>query len=129
MFTAEYKGINSFLVGASNLLLDNGIKRITRGNTCWELPAPFMFKISNPTARWITIPQRKWNTVLPYAESLWIAIGRNDLSLIGHYLKNMKNFSDDGIYLRGGYGGKIGHIDHLSPFLMDHPSPAGKTTP
>ena len=25
--------------------------------------------------------------------------------------------------------GKIGHIDHLSPFLMDHASPAGRTTP
>jgi hypothetical protein len=24
--------------------------------------------------------------------------------------------------------GKIGHIDHLSPFLIDHASPAGKTT-
>jgi thymidylate synthase len=107
MFTAEYKGINSFLVGASNLLLDNGVKRITRGHTCWELPAPFMFKITNPTARWITIPQRKWNTVLPYAESLWLASGRNDLGLIGHYLKNMKNFSDDGIYLRGGYGPRL----------------------
>ncbi len=25
--------------------------------------------------------------------------------------------------------GKTGHIDHPSPFLMDHASPAGKTTP
>ena len=107
MFTAEYKGINSFLVGASNLLLDNGVKRITRGHTCWELPAPFMFKITNPTARWVTIPVRKWNTVLPYAESLWLASGRNDLDLIGHYLKNMKNFSDDGFFLRGGYGPRL----------------------
>jgi hypothetical protein len=27
------------------------------------------------------------------------------------------------------YRGKIGHIDHLSPFLKDHPLPDGKTTP
>jgi len=107
MFTAEYNGINSFLVGASNLLLDNGVKRITRGHTCWELPAPFMFKITNPTARWITIPQRKWNCILPYAESLWLASGRNDLGLIGHYLKNMQHFSDDGLFLRGGYGPRL----------------------
>ena len=26
-------------------------------------------------------------------------------------------------------GGKIGHIDHPVPFLKDHPSPDGKTTP
>jgi wobble nucleotide-excising tRNase len=31
--------------------------------------------------------------------------------------------------LRWGYDGKIGHIDHPSPFLMDHASPAGRTTP
>lgn len=107
MFTAEYKGINSFLVGASNLLLEHGVKRITRGHTCWELPAPFMFKITNPTARWITIPQRKWNKYLPYAESLWLASGRNDLGFIRHYLKRMEDFSDDGLFLRGGYGPRL----------------------
>jgi len=107
MFTAEYEGINSFLVGASSLLLDHGVKRITRGQVCWELPEPFMFKIKNPTARWVTINERKWNIVLPYAESLWLASGRNDLRFIGYYLKKMINFSDDGIYLRGGYGPRL----------------------
>lgn len=114
MFTAEYKGINSFLVGASALLIENGIKRNTRGHVCWELPAPFMFKITNPTARWITIPTRKWNLALPYAESLWLASGRNDLEMISHYLKNMKNFSDDGLYLRGGYGPRLRRYNGLS---------------
>lgn len=107
MFTAEYEGINSFLVGASALLLKEGVKRNTRGYSCTELPAPFMFKIKNPTARLVTIPERKWNPILPYAESLWLAIGRNDLGLIGHYLKSMKNFSDDGFFIRGGYGPRL----------------------
>jgi thymidylate synthase len=107
MYTAEYEGINSFLVGASTLLLTEGIKRTTRDQNCTELPAPFMFRIKDPTARLVTIPERKWNPILPYAESLWLAIGRNDLELIGHYLKNMKNFSDDGFYLRGGYGPRL----------------------
>jgi thymidylate synthase len=113
MFTAEYAGINSFLVGASALLLENGVKRNTRGCTCWELPEPFIFKINDPTSRWITIPERKWNLVLPYAESLWLANGRNDLEFIGHYLKNMKNFSDDGFHLRGGYGPRLRKFNGL----------------
>jgi thymidylate synthase len=71
MFTAEYEGINTFLVGAASLLLKKGVKRSIRGNICLELPAPFMFKITNPTARIVTIPERKWNPILPYAESLW----------------------------------------------------------
>jgi len=114
MFTAEYEGINSFLVGASSLLLEKGVRRNTRGYSCWELPGPFMFKISNPTARIVTIPQRKWNPILPFAESLWLASGRNDLEFIGHYLKNMVNFSDDGVYLRGGYGPRLRKFNGIS---------------
>ncbi len=107
MYTAEYTGINSFLVGASTLLIKEGVKRTTRDKVCIELSEPFMFKITNPTARLVTIPERKWNPILPFAESLWLATGRNDLEFIGHYLKNMKNFSDDGEFLRGGYGPRL----------------------
>ncbi len=107
MYTAEYEGINSFLVGASSLLLKEGVKRKTRGFNCIELSEPFMFMLSNPTSRLVTIAERKWNPILAYAESLWLAVGRNDLEFIGHYLKNMKNFSDDGFYMRGGYGPRL----------------------
>lgn len=107
MFTAEYKGINSFLVGASNLLLNRGVQRVTRNYSCWELPGPFMFKITNPRARLVTISARNWNPILPYAESLWIALGRNDLYFIQHYLNKLSEFSDDGFYLRGGYGPRL----------------------
>ena len=127
MYTAEYEGINSFLVGASTLLLKEGVKRNTRGFNCKELPAPFMFRIKNPTARLITIPERKWNPILPYAESLWLASGRNDLELVGHYLKNMKNFSDDGFFLRGGYGPRLRKYNGIkndykirNPFDLDY---------
>ena len=114
MYTAEYEGINAFLVGASTLLLKEGVKRSTRGFKCKELPAPFMFKIKNPTARLVTISERKWNPILPYAESLWLALGRNDLELIGHYLKNMKNFSDDGFFMRGGYGPRLRNYNGIN---------------
>jgi len=104
MFVAEYNGINSFLVDAAKLLLKNGVKRHTRGYTCFELPEPFFFKINNPTSRWVTIPERKWNVTLPYAESLWLASGRNDLDFVKHYVKKIADFSDDGRFIRGGYG-------------------------
>lgn len=107
MFTAEYVGINSFLIGSASLLLEHGVNRKTRGLECCELPAPFMFKISNPSSRWITIPERKWNVTLAYAESLWLASGRNDLDMIGSYLSRMKDYSDDGHFLRGGYGPRM----------------------
>lgn len=110
MFSEEYKGINSFLVGASNLLRKFGVERCTRGNTCYELPEPFFFKITEPTARIVTIPCRKWSKTLPYAESLWIASGRNDLDYITYYLERMRDFSDDKVFARGGYGPRFRHF-------------------
>jgi len=114
MFTAEYEGINSFLVGASKLLLEFGVKRKIRGEKCWELPAPFVFKINNPTARWITIFERKWNVSLAYAESLWLALGRNDLEFICNYLNRLIDFSDDGLYMRGGYGPRLRYYNGVA---------------
>lgn len=107
MHITEFEGINSFLVGSSKLLLEHGVTRQTRGYECVELPEPFMFKLKNPTARVVTIENRHWNPILPYAESLWLASGSNDLKLISHYLKKMSEFSDDGYYLRGGYGPRL----------------------
>lgn len=111
MYQAEYSGINAFLIGSCKLLLEEGKKRETRGRLCYELPEPYMFKISNPTARLVMIPERKWYGILPYAESLWLASGRNDMAFIRHYLSRMDNFSDDNVYLRGGYGPRFRHFN------------------
>ncbi len=107
MVTAEFGGINSFLVGMSDILLTSGVERKVRGQECFELPEPVLIKISNPTARLVTLPQRNWNLTLPYAESLWIALGRNDMDLMGHYVKKLYDFSDDSKYMRAGYGPRI----------------------
>lgn len=107
MFTAEFTGINDFLVKSSRLLLEHGVARQTRGMKCYELPEPFMFKITEPTARLVAIPERMWNVTLPYAESLWLASGRNDMDFITHYLARMKDFSDDGQFMRAGYGPRL----------------------
>lgn len=104
MHAETCEGINDFLIGASKLLVAEGVKRVTRGDLCYELPEPVIFKITNPLAREVTIPIRRWYKVLPYAESLWIASGRNDMGYITHYLSRMANYSDDGVTMRGGYG-------------------------
>ena len=111
MYQATYKGINAFLKASCQLLLNEGRKRIVRGHICYELPEPYMFKIEQPTARLVTIPQRNWYAILPYAESLWLASGRNDMNFIRHYLLRMDDFSDDKIYMRGGYGPRFRHFN------------------
>ena len=61
-----------------------------------------------------TIPQRKWNCILPYAESLWIATGRNDMELAGHYVKKLYDFSDDKYFMRAGYGPRIRRFNGIA---------------
>lgn len=128
MYQAEYKGINAFLKGSCQLLLKEGKKRETRGKVCYELPEPYMFKIEQPTARIVSIPERKWYVSLPYAESLWLASGRNNIEFIHKYLPRMDIFSDDKIYMRGGYGPRFRHFNgdssdyKISLVQEEHPS-------
>ena len=117
----RYIGINSFTVGMARELLDFGIKREMHGfqantaSACYEIPEPVVVKIEDPTARQILIPERKWNRVLPYAESLWMILGSNDLDdLPGHFVKSVYNFSDDGHTWRGGYGPRIRRYTGIS---------------
>lgn len=104
MLVIESNSIDGALIRASKYLLSDGIQRIVGGRTCIELPEPVCLKITNPSARLITIPDRKWNIFLAFAESLWIATGRNDISMISYYLNRLKDFSDDGSTMRGAYG-------------------------
>lgn len=107
MFVKEFSGINSFLIEMAQLLLKESVKRNVRGLVAYELPSPIIVKFSNPLARLITIKERKWNYVLPYVESLWLASGRNDMEMIGYYVKRMYDFSDDNISMRAGYGPRL----------------------
>ena len=111
MFSAEYSSINAFLIGASKLLLKKGVRRTARGKPSVELPFPFLFKIKNPTSRLILLPERNWKPAGAYAESLWLASGRNDLALMRPYLKKLTEFSDNGSFIRGGYGPRLRHYD------------------
>lgn len=109
-----FGGMNEALVTMSKKLLEYGIKREMNGfqastaSACYELPGPVTIVITDPTARQILIPERKWNKILPMAESLWMLLGSNDLDdLPGHFVKSIYNYSDDSHTWRGGYGSRI----------------------
>lgn len=103
-----YDSLNHATIELCRDILMEGVKRETRGYTCLEFPVPQTICITNPTNRYITIPERKWNKILPFAESIWLALGMNNLDLLpGHYVKNLYNFSDDGKHWRAGYGPRI----------------------
>ena len=111
MYQAEFKGINAFLRDTCRLILKEGVCRETRQLKCYELPEPYMVKLTDPTARMITIAERQWYAPLAYAESLWIATGRNDMNYINLYGRNLKKFSDNGETMRGAYGPRLRHYN------------------
>jgi thymidylate synthase len=104
----KFENLNQSLIGMSKELIENGVSRKTRGFDCVELPYPVLICIENPCDRYITIKERKWNKVLPFIESLWLALGFNDLSVLpGKYVKSLYDFSDDGSTWRAGYGPRL----------------------
>lgn len=124
---AEFEGINSFLVGMSKVLLTEGIERKTRGYACYEIPNPVMIKINNPLARIVTIPERAWPYKLPFIESLWIASGRNDMGIVGHYAKKLFDYSDDNKFMRAGYGPRMRYFNGIAEdYKVECPEDANK---
>jgi len=110
----KFNNLNQTLIGMSKIIINEGVWRETRGFRCLEIPNPVLICIDNPTDRYINIPERKWNKQLGFAESLWIASGTNHMKLVGEYVKNMYNFSDDGEFMRAAYGPRIRSFSGLA---------------
>jgi len=110
----KFQNLNQSLIGLSRVLLDEGKWRKTRGFSCLEIPEPVLIKIENPCDRYVNIPERKWNKVFGFVESLWIASGVNYMNLVGRYVRNMYAFSDDGQFMRAAYGPRVRAFSGLS---------------
>jgi thymidylate synthase len=101
------------MVGGSEILPD-----LTKG-------APAMGQVhnSNREIRKLAINlltgRRRVNSIRPIniafalAEVIWIMAGRNDVEMVAHYNKQMKEYSDNGFTLHGAYGARLYHNDQL----------------
>lgn len=104
-FQAE--NLSGALVMLCKELVRHGVNVTRRGFECREFPGAVLIEITNPTDRYVRVPERKWNKTLGWIESLWIARGDNSLDMPAAYVKNLLNFSDDGKFMRAGYGPRI----------------------
>ena len=101
------QNLNQAVIMCCQKLIEKGVARKTRGFDCIEIPEPVMIEIANPCDRYVTIKERKWNKYLGFVESLWLAQGINSMEMPSVYLKRLTTFSDDGKYMRAGYGPRI----------------------
>lgn len=103
----ECENLSAALIAVCQQLLEHGKPTVRRGFNCTEFPGAVMVCITNPTDRYVRVPERKWNKTLGWIESLWLARGDNSLEMPASYVKNLVNFSDDGKFMRAGYGPRI----------------------
>lgn len=122
----KFENLNKALIGLSRLLIKEGVKRHTRGFDCIEINEPLLICIENPLDRYINIPERRWGKTLPFIESLWIASGVNSIEMVSDYTSNLLNFSDDGQFMRAGYGPRIRAFSGIgSDYKVDSPNTRG----
>ena len=101
------QSLNEAVIRLSRALIEDGRDTTRRGFKCREIPEAVLVCIENPCERYVNIPQRKWNKALGWIESLWLAQGNNSMEMPKAYVKNLMNFSDDGMFMRAGYGPRI----------------------
>lgn len=114
----EFDSLNQAFIRLCRELKGHGIEQMRRGHRCYEFPEPVMIAITNPCERYVTVPERKWNRTLGWVESLWLALGSNSMTMPAAYVTNLNNFSDDGKYMRAGYGPRIRAYDSFKRVMQ-----------
>ena len=87
-------------------LLHDGQPVTVRGLKTYELH-PCLIQIDNPKRRTLLYPKRGNNPFATLAETLWVLAGRRDIDYLGKFLPRAKDFSDNGLDWRAGYGPRI----------------------
>ena len=105
MYRHYINGINDGLV---TILLSLGHAPIagSRNGDTQEM-AYTSLQVKHPLDRYLLLPSRKHNLAAQIAETMWVLAGRNDVGWLGHYLPRAKDYSDDGVVWRGGYGPRL----------------------
>lgn len=106
MLTIEVRNVHEALPTAIAMLMqgDHTVERESRNGPVLKFDGPVTTVFEKPTERVLFHPLRDANPFFHLFESLWMLGGRNDVEWVAHYVKRMKEFSDDGKTFHGAYG-------------------------
>lgn len=102
----QFTNARSAFVMLMNDLLRNGEELDSRNGPVKEL-TNVCFTINMPFQRCILVKHRNDSIFHKVAETLWVMAGRNDVDWLTAYLPRAKEWSDDGLTWRGGYGPRL----------------------
>lgn len=98
------------LIKALILLDAFGEEQESRNGMVITVPWPVATEYSCPLERVVFWPERDANPFFHLYESLWMLAGRNDLKPLLKYVKNFKDYSDDGKIIHDAYGWRWRHV-------------------
>lgn len=87
-------------------LLEKGQEVESRAGNTKELTF-VNIELTHPMEREVLLPSRKASYPSQIAETMWVLAGRNDMQFLAKYLPRAKEFSDDGLVWRAGYGPRL----------------------
>jgi thymidylate synthase len=105
-----FGSMDDALISLTQEILERGEIAYPRGLETRELLGA-SFTLSNPRARRITIPSRRWSEPLAVGELAWHLAASDSVDFIAYYAEPWRSFSDDGITIPGSCYGKrmFGH--------------------
>jgi len=89
---------------ALDILDKHGVDRDSRNGPVKMAPWPVITEYLIPQQRVLFWPQRNANPFFHLYESLWMLVGRQDVEPLLRYVKNVINYSDNGLTFHGAYG-------------------------
>ena len=102
-----FNSMDDALASTVKTLLAEGTRTAPRQRSTVELLG-YAFRLTNPRARIICTPSRKWSFSFAVGELCWHLSGHNDLDIIAYYSKKWLNYSRDGQTIASScYGNKI----------------------
>lgn len=122
-----FRNANDALIHLAKSLFTKGRVFAGRTGEVTELKN-VTFTLTHPLEREVTVPPRRAALAAQIAETLWVLSGRNDVEFISHYLPRAKDFSDDGVTWRAGYGPRlrnwhgVDQLDAVATMLVNDPT-------
>lgn len=104
----RFRGMDEAMLTLCRTLTSRGQARQVerRGQPMLEV-GPLMFCLTEPRRRICTLRERKLDPWVSLAEFPWLISGRNDVAWLEPYLPRARDFSDDGLTWRAGYGPRM----------------------
>lgn len=103
-------------------------RRESRNGDVLVAAEPVTTRYDRPWERVVWWPERDANPFFHLMESLWMLAGRNDVDTPAFYVARMREYSDDGVVLRGAYGHRwrvffgLDQIDRIIEALREDPT-------